>query len=329
MFTDRPVSVDDLPLLVAIAAASEPVDRLHVLFSERDIRHYLVDPDVDPQRDMRLWLLPDGTPAASAMMSIHKRSDRVSSWLTLRVLPELRADLESSVLEWAVARLNDVDAPHDLPRELTVSVNSRDTDRCNRLLARGHEPVREYGLLDCPLDGLPAVGELPHGFLLRTVAVDADLERWHDLFNQSFIDHWNFHPMPLDDLRHEWGLPDYDPTLDFVIAAEDGSLDAFCSAEIDEADNGIGWISLVGTRRGRRGRGLGRAVVVSAMTALAQRGAHTARLLVDRESPTNAGALYERLGFGETAVTVRMRLTLPTGPQSDTYLDVTPAASAG
>jgi mycothiol synthase len=312
VFTDRPVTAEDVPLLVTLAAASEAVDRLNVLFTQRELDHYCADPDLDLPRDLRLWLTADGTPAASAMLPIAMRNDRVRGRIVLRILPELRdSGLEAVMLDWAVSRLRSFAAPPEVPRELTVVVNQDDRQRRDRLAAASFQSVREFRQLDLPLVTALSAVELPDGYQLRTTGHAADLELWHDLFNESFVDHWNFQPMTLAELQHEWALPDYDPTLDFVIAAPDGTLDAFCSAEYDADHGGIGWLSILGTRRGRRGRGFGRALLVAAVNALRERGAHTARLLVDRESPTNAGALYEWLGFRETAVTHRMRLTLP------------------
>ncbi|MGH7178790.1 MAG: GNAT family N-acetyltransferase, partial [Tepidisphaeraceae bacterium] len=56
-------------------------------------------------------------------------------------------------------------------------------------------------------------------------------------------------------------------------------------------------IQVLGTRRGFRRRGLGRAMLLSGMHWLRSRDVHTALLGVDAASPTGAVRLYESNGF--------------------------------
>jgi ribosomal protein S18 acetylase RimI-like enzyme len=58
-----------------------------------------------------------------------------------------------------------------------------------------------------------------------------------------------------------------------------------------------GEIGLLGTRRGFRKLGLGRAMLLAGMLALRSAGASTARLGVDAANPSGATRLYESVGF--------------------------------
>ncbi|NET38169.1 MAG: GNAT family N-acetyltransferase [Cyanothece sp. SIO1E1] len=58
-----------------------------------------------------------------------------------------------------------------------------------------------------------------------------------------------------------------------------------------------GWINLLGTRRGFRRQGLGRAMLVVGLRCLQAVGLETARLDVDAKNPNGALQLYESVGF--------------------------------
>jgi ribosomal protein S18 acetylase RimI-like enzyme len=58
-----------------------------------------------------------------------------------------------------------------------------------------------------------------------------------------------------------------------------------------------GWLERISTRRPWRGRGVAKAMIVSAMEALRERGMSQAALGVDADNPSGAFGLYERLGF--------------------------------
>ena len=76
---------------------------------------------------------------------------------------------------------------------------------------------------------------------------------------------------------------------------------AFCRCEINNEDNAAtgrneGWIEVLGTRRGHRKLGLGRAMLLAGMRWLQAQGVATAVLGVDAENPTGALRLYESVG---------------------------------
>jgi ribosomal protein S18 acetylase RimI-like enzyme len=63
------------------------------------------------------------------------------------------------------------------------------------------------------------------------------------------------------------------------------------------------YIELVlGTRRGFRGRGLGRAMLLSGLSQLKQSGVETALLGVDSQNPSGALQLYKSVGFSQRDV---------------------------
>jgi ribosomal protein S18 acetylase RimI-like enzyme len=91
------------------------------------------------------------------------------------------------------------------------------------------------------------------------------------------------------------GLPGYDPNLDVVAVAPDGTLAAFCICWVDKV-NGIGIFEPVGTRPSFRRMGLGRAVMVEGLRRMKACGVHTA-MVTTGGSAVEAQGLYESVGF--------------------------------
>ena len=142
-----------------------------------------------------------------------------------------------------------------------------------------------------------------------TAADDSHLERWVDMFNWSFIDHWNHHPLNLENHRHWLASPKYKADRDLVALAPDGTYAAFCFCWIDPDDNARnnrkeGWIDILGTRRGYRKIGLGTAMLLKGMRLLKDEGMDTAVLGVDAENPSGALRLYESVGFANVRTSV-------------------------
>jgi ribosomal protein S18 acetylase RimI-like enzyme len=122
------------------------------------------------------------------------------------------------------------------------------------------------------------------------------------MFNQSFIDHWNHHPATIESQAHWIESPKYDPERDLIAVAPDGTFAAFCFCWVDpeanERNNRLeGWIDMLGTRRGFRKIGLGRAMLLAGLLRLKEEGLKIARLGVDSENPSGALRLYESTGF--------------------------------
>jgi ribosomal protein S18 acetylase RimI-like enzyme len=150
----------------------------------------------------------------------------------------------------------------------------------------------------------------------------ADLEPWVEAFNQSFIDHWNFHPTTVEEHRHRLARPHYNPELDLIAIAPDGTFAAFSLCGIDPEDNAAnkrneGWIHILGTRRGFRKIGLGRAILLESMHKLKAAGIDTAVLGVDAENPTGALRLYESVGFYKVNTGVTYQKDLEPEPEEE------------
>jgi mycothiol synthase len=179
----------------------------------------------------------------------------------------------------------------------------------------GFAIVRYFYRMVRPLDRPIPEAQLPEGYVLRHVENDSDIAAWVDAYNNSFIDHWNHHPKTIESHKHWLKNPHYRPERDLIAVAPDGTIAAFCFCMIDSAENARsgrneGWIDKLGTRRGYRRQGLGKALLVAGMRRLKEDGVETACLGVDTNNPSGALKLYAAVGFEQALTSVVYRKSL-------------------
>ncbi len=188
------------------------------------------------------------------------------------------------------------------PAELRSASRSDKAERLALLEAHGLKVVRYFLRMTRPLDQPIPEPDFPDGFTLRYLAGTEEAEAWVESFNQSFIDHYNHHDMPVDKRTHWMAEANYKAERDLIAVAADGTFAAFCWCSINPDENrrngrNEGWIGILGTRRGYRKLGLGRAMLLAGLHRLKADGVETALLGVDADSPTGALRLYESCGF--------------------------------
>ncbi|MBV9790094.1 MAG: GNAT family N-acetyltransferase [Chloroflexi bacterium] len=310
--TMRPYAGEsDLPRIVDLLNACEAVDRLDQGTSIDEMREDFSDPTTDQQRDLALWEDADGMLAAFGRLQIPPVGDDLSGFMWFRIHPTLRWNhgLEGELFGWASERLRELGRQHGLTARLRVGSVADNPQRIAMLEQHGFKIVRYFMDMARPLsDPLPEP-QFPVGFTLRTLAGAEEVPAWVELFNQSFIDHWDHHDLTVEQRLHWLTEGHYRPQDDLIAVAADGTLAAFCKCLIFREQNRRigreeGWISLLGTRRGYRKLGLGRAMLLSGLRLLKAEGLDTAMLGVDADSPTGATRLYESVGFRTTRTNI-------------------------
>jgi ribosomal protein S18 acetylase RimI-like enzyme len=205
------------------------------------------------------------------------------------LLPEVRETLVDEVLDWAHARV--------------VEVQSTDTVSRAALERRGYrldDEARVLAVHERRLGEEPAVAA-PAGFRLRTVRRDdlaARVELHRIVWAPSRVTEESYR-----NVRDAWP---YRPDLDCVVEAPGGQLVSYCLAWLDP-ENRAGEFEPVGTHPDFRRLGLGAAVCRYALARLREEGATRAVVYAIADDPANPGAkaLYESVGFVETSRLLR------------------------
>ena len=166
------------------------------------------------------------------------------------------------------------------------------------LRAAGFEPERTFWRMERPLESGLTAGEPPRGVAVRP-AVDepADRTLLHQLFNDSFADHWGTVVRTEDvwwqRVRSVFGV---DPTQ-WWVAEVDGEAAGFVLGDASRAADGGGYVRTLGVLPAARGRGVGRHLLEVVFAEQARRGWTWSQLTVDSGNSTGAPGLYTKVGM--------------------------------
>lgn len=291
----------DIQPITDLINACDAVDKLDDSTSVAAMRSELSAPRVDRDRDIGLWEDADGRLCGFASISIPEPSDRLDGFLWFKVHPEARnAGLESEIIGWGEKRIREAGQEQNLPVQLRMG--SMVPERAALLEQHGYTIARYFYRMARPLDLPIPEPQFPEGFTLSHLCSEDQAEAWVACFNQSFIDHYNHHPMSVEERKHWMHEDHYLAEHDLIGLAPDGTIAGMCWCSINPDDNARlgrdeGWINILGTRRGFRRIGLGRAMLLAGLQRLKADGMAIAKLGVDADSPTGATRLYETAGF--------------------------------
>ena len=160
--------------------------------------------------------------------------------------------------------------------------------------ARGFAPVRRFVRMRHDYDVGVEPFEAPSGITLRQFDRERDARAVHAVLVDAFAHHArpltsSFERFTEQHLDH----PDFDPR--FWVVAEEGDDVVGAITAFNHTD--IGFIRHVGVVAQGRGRGVGSALVLTAVRALANAGQLMVDLGVDLDDDVGAARLYEKLGF--------------------------------
>lgn len=301
--TTRPYAGEmDLEAIAELINACEAIDRLEEGTSMAELRQEINAPSVDRTRDLCLWEDNDRL-VAFGQLWIPESGDILDSFLWFRVHPTARGgDLEVEIVAWGEQRMREVAQERGVAVKLRSGTRETDRDRITLLESLGYICDRYFFRMGRSLVEPIPEPYFPPKYTLRSGAQRRDPNAWVKMYNESFIDHWNFHELTCDRLKHEFKNPYYNPEFDWVAIALDGTFASFCYCSINREENqrkqrNEGWIAVLGTRRGHRKQGLGRAMLLAGMQRLKAAGMDTALLGVDAQNPNGALRLYESVGF--------------------------------
>jgi ribosomal protein S18 acetylase RimI-like enzyme len=161
---------------------------------------------------------------------------------------------------------------------------------------RGYAPWRHSLTMEIELAEPPPVG-LPDGFRLDPYR-DADAEPLRSALNEAFAADPFWRELSASGFREFYlGGRGFDPRL-WLLARAGAELAGFAlSYPVRGSDTELGWVGTLGVRTAWRRRGLGEALLRSALGVLYARGLRRVGLGVDAENVTGARQLYERAGM--------------------------------
>lgn len=293
----------DLAPIADMLNACEAVDHYDEGTSIEELRSEFSSPGVDVERDLRLWYASNDALVGFGQLWIPSEGEVTDGFLWFKVHPEQRdGGIEDEIILWAEERLREVGRTRGTRIELRSSGRENNEVRAALFERHGLTVDRYYWRMGRSLQDPIPEPQFPAGYSLGYVRGDEDVEPWVAAYNQSFIDHYNHHPMLAADRLHRMREPFYVAEQDLVAIAPDGTVSAFCWCSINPMENersgrSEGWIGLLGTRRGHRNIGLGRAMLHAGLQRLKADGVQIALLGVDGDSPTGATRLYESAGF--------------------------------
>jgi ribosomal protein S18 acetylase RimI-like enzyme len=281
----------DLPSLLDLVR-SRPPEHLADFPSLADLQEMLGMESAS--RIVQLWEDGNGKLRGFAIL------DDYQSWAFLIV--EVAASfpiqqVEEQMIAWGEAQASRLARQRGGALPLEVHVRSVEAARMTLLETSGfaRQPGGSLALSRPLAEPLPEPS-LPPGFTIRPFAWEPEVEEWVRLHRLA----WGTENMTVAERRAMLGTPFYDPALDLVAVAPDGSLAAYCVCWFSPEENLLtgrkdGYTDPIATHPAYQQRGLARALLLSGMRLLKERGIETARLGTARE---NLGMLRTAQGVG-------------------------------
>jgi mycothiol synthase len=268
----------DLQAMIDLLVAVRPASRITDYPGIVDLHELLGTPTV--RANTRLWEDADGQLVGFACVDTYNN-------LWFEIAPRAcGGGIESQMIAWGVERVRDVIQQHCEPITLDTSCRDEDTGRIVLLKQHGFviQAVRSLHMIRLLDEPIPAP-RVPAGFVVRHVAGEQEVEPFVALHRAAFGTEYMTVEGRLAMLR----APEYDPELDLVAVAPNGTFAANCMCSISQEENARtgrneGYIDTVATHPAFQCQGLARALLLTGLHLLKQRGVETAVLGTSSEN---------------------------------------------
>lgn len=290
--TLRAPTLADVPAITAMM--NERGRALHGApeMSEDELRGWFTLPSMDVEHDIRVAVAAGGEIVGYADLG-DQADDGTRLWIDLRVDPAHGG----SAMEALVDAMEDRAREKAVPGAVVRAVADEGDEDYRRLLdARGYRVLRSSYRMQADLQERPRDPDLPAGVEIRLYRPGEEERAVHEVATEAFSDGWDHVPQPYEEFLHWWSA-DADPTLMWVAAAGDGLAGVCLCRPSAQGDETRGWIETLGVRPPWRGRGFGRALLLTAFAEFRRRGRTAVALSVDTENVTGAVRLYESVGM--------------------------------
>ncbi|MEV6206996.1 GNAT family N-acetyltransferase [Kitasatospora sp. NPDC051914] len=305
----RPIDADQIGEWLELLAAIEAEDREDEHHGPDDLHEYLADPYCDfPRGSIAFY---DGPKMVGyGYLKARTAADPVHELYYLGgVHPAHRGrGIGAALLEWAeqAALPIHLDRYPDHPLTLYSSSLSRNAPAGELYAAHGYTASRWFhGMTRDLLEPLPDI-PAPDGVEVRGFTPERS-EDVRLVRNDAFRDHWGSTEQTVESWAHMTANPAFRPGLssiayDTADGGADGRPLGFVlgeeyAAHTEATGERDLYISLVGTCRAGRKRGIASALLAHTLAQAREDGFATASLGVDADSPTGALGLYGHVGF--------------------------------
>ncbi len=259
-------SVHDLEAMLDLLLKVRPADRISGYPSPVDLRELLALPHV--QRNTRLWFNSEGGMVGFTLVDHYDN-------LLFEFEPQVfTPEIEGEIMDLGLTCIQRAMVEQGETLTLDASCRADDTQRVAFLTRQGFERQKIQSLhMVRPLDQPIPAAQFPEGFTVRHVAGKEEVEALVALHRAAT----GTENMTTEERLAMMSGPEYDPELDLLAVAPDGRLAAYCVCFISQEENtrtgrNEGYTDPVGTRPDFQRRGLARALMLTGLRALKQRG---------------------------------------------------------
>ncbi|WP_219898357.1 GNAT family N-acetyltransferase [Phormidesmis priestleyi] len=199
----------DLQAIVDLINACDAVDHLDQETSVEELRLEFADPDFEAARDLRLWEDAQGRLTGYGWMWVPSATDVQDGFLGFKVHPDVRGQgIEDQILAWAEEWTRKIGLTTPRSVKLRSGVRESQVSRIALLEKSGFTITRSFYRMARSMTEPLITPQLPNGYTVRSLH-ETETEAWVEMFNQTFIDHWDFHPLTIEQRQYWMKNPDY------------------------------------------------------------------------------------------------------------------------
>jgi mycothiol synthase len=269
--------------------------------STEEVRDNLTSPDRESEDDV-LLVADDG--ALAGYLTLWAAAEPLSR---IYQLAFVRPALWGRGLSAWLLRLGEERARGKMDRSRSTAPVSLTASRwavnegAGRLFAAlGYRYARTFHDMRVELEDPIWAPQVPDGIVIRPFDRERDARAVYGALAEAFAEHWGFRFDSFDRFVHEHiegESSGFDARLWFLALDGDEVVGAICSREGMPSSPDAASIDVLGVRRAWRGRGTGRALLLSAFAELHRRAIRAVELVVDSGNETGATRLYEQVGM--------------------------------
>lgn len=314
----RPATLDDAPVAAELINTCLQVYADQIGSTAEQKRGDWQTPGLNIATDTQLVFKPDGQ-LVGLLEFWDVQEPHVQVTVNVKAHPDDDfLNIGTYLLAWADRRSQAVleIAPQGAQVVLIGGADGQDQMTKAILAANGYLEERIFRRMLLEMEQPPLTPNWPEGISWRTHITGQDDYAVYETIERTFVDHWRHVPTAYELWRH-WNVEEdeFDPGLWFLALEGSTVVGALMAWPTFHSDPETGMISDLGVKKAWRKRGIGRALLLQAFQAFYERGISKVALIVDTDSQTGAGRLYEGVGMRQVHRRVVYEKELrPAGP---------------